>query len=259
MRARDRVAELVRVRAGDLADHPANWRRHPARQRAALRGLLSEVGYADALLARRDGDRLVLVDGHLRKSLDPDQVVPVLVLDVTEAEAEKLLLALDPLAGLARPDPEALARLIGRVRTESEGLADLIEGLAREARLGLSRLLTDPEEIPDEAEPRARPGDLFVVGEHRLLCGDARSGPDMRSLMAGERADLLVTDPPYGVGYVGKTKRALQIAGDEASGLQALLAAALARAGEVLAAGAPIYLYSPAGEGSVVFARAFLA
>src|SRR6266508_1726152 len=85
LKVRDRVVELVRVRAGDLVANPGNWRRHPERQRAALRGLLRDVGYADALLARRDGRALVLVDGHLRKSLDPDQVVPVLVLDVSEA------------------------------------------------------------------------------------------------------------------------------------------------------------------------------
>ncbi len=259
MSATDRIVELVRVRAGDLVDHESNWRRHPARQREALRGLISEVGFADALLARRDGDRLVLVDGHLRKSLDPDQVVPVLVLDLTEEEADKLLLSLDPLSSLARPDPEALAELIGRVRTRSDALAEVIEGLAREARAGLSRLLTDPEEIPDAPEPRTSPGDLYVVGEHRLLCGDARSGPDMARLMARAGADLLVTDPPYGVGYIGRTKRALQIAGDEASGLRSLLAAALARAGEVLAPGAPIYLFTPAGEHLVVFAEAFVA
>jgi DNA modification methylase len=259
MSARDRVIELVRVRAGDLAEHPSNWRRHPAHQRAALRGLLSEVGYADALIARRDADRLVLIDGHLRKSLDPDQVVPVLVLDVSEQEADKLLLALDPLAGLARPDPVALQDLIGRVRTQSDALAELIEGLARQARIGLSRMLTDPEQIPQAPEPRARPGDLFCIGSQRLLCGDARSRSDLRRLMGRATADLLVTDPPYGVGYVGKTKRALRIAGDEAGGLRALLDTAFARAGEVLRAGAPIYVFSPAGELSVVFAQAFCA
>lgn len=259
MNARDRIVELVRVRAGDLLDNRSNWRRHPERQRAALRGLLAEVGYADALLARRDRGRLVLVDGHMRKSLDPDQVVPVLVLDVTEGEADKLLLALDPLAGLARPDPEALLALISRVSTRSEALAELIEGLSREAGLGLSRLLSDPEQIPVQVEPRTKPGDLVVVGNQRILCGDARSRADMRRLMARQRADMLLSDPPYGVSYVGKTKRALRIKGDEASGIEALLSAAFARAGEVLGQGAPIYLFSPSGEGFVVFGNAFLA
>src|SRR5207244_12149539 len=78
-KARDRVVELLRVRAGDLVANPGNWRRHPATQRAALRGLLKEIGDADALLLRREGEALVLIDGHLRRSLDPAQVVPVVV------------------------------------------------------------------------------------------------------------------------------------------------------------------------------------
>src|SRR5207247_3753785 len=102
---RDRVVERVRIRAGNLAPNPANWRRHPEGQRAALRALLKDIGYADALLARRDGGGLILIDGHLRQSLDPDQVVPVLVLDVSEAEADTLLATFDPLAALAQPDP----------------------------------------------------------------------------------------------------------------------------------------------------------
>src|SRR2546428_4194890 len=114
---RDRISGLVRVRAGDLQPNPRNWRRHPHRQRAALRALLRRIGYADALLARREGDSLVLIDGHLRQSMDPDQVVPVLVLDVTEEEADTLLVTLDPLAALAQADTAALADLLGRVNT----------------------------------------------------------------------------------------------------------------------------------------------
>src|SRR5438876_9542533 len=132
---RDRVVELVRVRAGELAENPKNWRRHPARQRAALRGLLTQIGYADALLARRDGEELVLVDGHLRRSLDPEQVVPVLVLDLDESEADMLLATLDPLAALAEPDPEAWARLLEGVHASSAAVQALLDGLARGAGL----------------------------------------------------------------------------------------------------------------------------
>src|SRR5438094_8100121 len=128
---RDRVVELLRVRAADLAPNPANWRRHPDHQRSALRGVLRQIGYADALLARRDGDQLVLVDGHLRQSLDPEQVVPVLVLDVDEAEADLLLTTLDPLAALAIPEPEALAALLARVEASSAAVRDLLDSVAR--------------------------------------------------------------------------------------------------------------------------------
>ena len=234
---RDRIVELVRVRAGDLVDHPANWRRHPAHQRAALAAMLEEIGYADALVARREGDSLVLIDGHLRKSLDQDQIVPVLVLDVTAEEAEKLLLTLDPIGALARPHPEALADLLERVRTSSDAFADLFEGLARAAGFPLSHLRGDPEEIPDRAPARTRPGDLWELGLHRLLCADSTHRDALHRLRAGGRADLLVTDPPYGVDYVGKTKRALTIANDAPSGLKDMLLVAFRGVSEILAEG----------------------
>ena len=97
---RDRVRELRRVKASELVPNPRNWRRHPKAQAEALRGLLQEIGYADALIARELPDgRLQLLDGHLRAATTPDQEVPVLILDVTEDEANKILLTLDPLAG----------------------------------------------------------------------------------------------------------------------------------------------------------------
>src|SRR6187401_3568777 len=104
MQIRDRIRELRRVRAGDLIPNPRNWRTHPKAQQDALRGILAEIGYADALLAREIADPpggLMLIDGHLRAEVTPDSIVPVLILDVDEAEAIKILTTLDPLAAMA--------------------------------------------------------------------------------------------------------------------------------------------------------------
>jgi DNA modification methylase len=255
---RDRVVELVRVRAADLDPNPANWRRHPTHQRAALRGVLRQIGYADALLARRDGERLVLIDGHLRQSLDPNQVVPVLVLDVDEAEADLLLATLDPLAAMATPDSEALADLLGRVEASSSAVRDLLEGLARGAGLPVTKLLADPDHVPKAPEAVSRVGDLWVLGSHRLLCADATEPANLARLMAGEAADVLWTDPPYGVDYVGKTAQALRIAGDVAEGLDHLLGGSFAAAAMVLAPGAAIYVCHPAGPLQLEFLHAFI-
>ena len=255
---RDRVVGLVRVRAGDLVPNPANWRRHPDHQRAALRALLGQIGYADALLARRDGERLVLIDGHLRRGLDPEQVVPVLVLDLDEQESELLLATLDPLASLATPEPEALASLLERVQTSSAAVADLLASLARGAGLPMLGLRQDPDHVPEAPEPRTRPGDLWVLGRHRLLCSDATVPENLARLMGRERADVLWTDPPYGVDYVGKTARALTIAGDRRESLRELLEGAFAAAADVLAPGAAIYVCHPAGPLQLEFLRAFV-
>src|SRR5450759_985131 len=120
VRIRDRIVELRRVRAADLRPNPRNWRTHPKAQQEALRGILAEVGYADALLARETPEGLQLIDGHLRAETTPDAIVPVLILDVTEAEADMLLLTLDPLAALAESDPESLKALLAQVETDSD-------------------------------------------------------------------------------------------------------------------------------------------
>jgi hypothetical protein len=134
MHIRDRIKELRRVPAGALRPNPRNWRTHPDAQRDALRGVLAEIGYADALLARElDDGSLELVDGHLRAETTPDAVVPVLVLDVTADEADKLLLTLDPLAGMAGVDQARLAELLVEVKFASPQLEQLLDGLAREA------------------------------------------------------------------------------------------------------------------------------
>src|ERR1700722_6082395 len=95
---RDRIKDLRRVRADELLPHPKNWRIHGAQQTAALKGLLNELGIVDAVLARELPDgRFQLIDGHLRVETIKRDMVPTIVLDVTEEEAEKILLTLDPL------------------------------------------------------------------------------------------------------------------------------------------------------------------
>src|SRR6516165_11476646 len=98
---RNRIKGHRRVRAGDLVPHELNFRLHPQQQKAALQALYREVGFARSLLAYELPDgRLKLLDGHLRRDLDPDMEVDVEVLNLTDDEARKLLLTLDPLAAL---------------------------------------------------------------------------------------------------------------------------------------------------------------
>ncbi len=127
---RDRVLRLERVRAGDLTGNPSNWRRHSAAQMEALRGVLSEVGFAGALLAYEDGGKLTLVDGHLRAGLNPEAEVPVLVLDVDKEEARKLLMTYDPLGAMAQPDADAMLAVLREITFESRSVNAMLEALA---------------------------------------------------------------------------------------------------------------------------------
>jgi DNA modification methylase len=208
---RDRIKELRRVPARELLPNPRNWRRHPKTQVAALRGLLNEVGYADALLARELPDgKLMLIDGHLRKETTPDQEVPVLVLDVSEGEADKILLTLDPLAAMAESDSERIKSLLATVQTDSEAVEELLRRTAGDQLWELihpSDTVEPPAQIDRAAEFQkkwgTKTGQLWQIGSHRLLCGDSTKPEDIVRLMNGERAVLFATDPPYAVGYTG--------------------------------------------------------
>jgi hypothetical protein len=127
---RDRIKSLRRVKASELLANPKNWRNHPEKQRNALQGVLEEVGFADALLARELADgRLMLIDGHLRAEVAPDEKVPVLILDVTEEEADKLLVSIDPLAEMAETSQEKLRELLASMGAERKGFSDFLESM----------------------------------------------------------------------------------------------------------------------------------
>jgi hypothetical protein len=130
---RNRIVSHRRVRAGDLVPHEWNFRLHPELQKAALHAIYQEVGFARSLLAYELPDgRLKLIDGHLRRDLDPDMEVDMEILDVTEEEARKLLLTIDPLAALAETQEQLHRRLLEQTPTDNNALAAAWESAAAE-------------------------------------------------------------------------------------------------------------------------------
>ena len=126
---RDRIKELRRVSASMLRANPKNWRTHPPAQVSAMQAVLAEIGFADAMLARETEDGLELIDGHLRQEIMGDQLVPVLIVDVTAEEADKMLLTLDPLAAMAGRDSGALIELLADVTLQEQALLDMLGNL----------------------------------------------------------------------------------------------------------------------------------
>jgi ParB-like chromosome segregation protein Spo0J len=178
MQIRDRIRELRRVPASQLRPHPRNWRMHPAAQRDALRGVLAEIGYAGALLARElDDGTLELIDGHLRAETTPDVEVPVLVLDLSADEAAKLLTVLDPLAAMAETNAERLASLVSEVETQSEAVQSLLNNLAEESRRGL----TLPEPLAPQVDSALE--ELFQLV---VECADESAQRELFERLSGE-------------------------------------------------------------------------
>jgi len=182
---RDRIVELRRVPARDLIANKKNWRKHPKAQQAALRGILTEIGYAGALLARETPEGLELIDGHLRRDTTPDQAVPVLVLDVTEAEAAVLLASYDPLSAMATADPAALEALLREVSVSDEALRAMLAGLAEDV-MGL------PGEFED-AMGQLQSGDKSPFQQMTFTLSDAQAETVKAALRLAQGSALIGT------------------------------------------------------------------
>jgi hypothetical protein len=130
---RMRIRELRFVPAGELVANPRNWRTHPDEQRTALRAALEEIGWAGTVLCRElPAGALEIIDGHLRADIDPAEIVPCLVTDLSGAEADKLLAVFDPIGDLAGADPAKLRELLDAVHFDSQDLTNLVAELAEE-------------------------------------------------------------------------------------------------------------------------------
>ncbi len=170
MNIRDRIKELRRVPADQLQPNPKNWRKHPEAQANALRGVLAEVGIASAVLARETPEGgLMLIDGHLRTETLHNAEIPVLVLDVTEEEADKILATFDPLGAMAESDADALRALLEEVETGSQELADMLTALAEDAGI-----LDGEDAAEGEDSPTPKLADRFGVAPFSVL--NARDG-----------------------------------------------------------------------------------
>ena len=201
---RSRIADSAEVPPSQLVPNPANWRRHPDVQRDAMSGALDEVGWVQHVVVNRQTGHVL--DGHLRVDLATtrgEATVPVVYVDLDEEEERLVLATLDPIAAMAEADTKALAAVLDGLEAADDGLQALLDDLERGH--GIADLLPGLE-LPDEvvAVPEAtyvEPGDLYLLGVHRLLCGDSTSEEDVARVLDGATPGLMVTDPPYGVDY----------------------------------------------------------
>ena len=133
MEFRDRIVELRKVPASEIHPSPRNWRTHPESQKAALRGMLRDVGFAGAVLSRvRDDGELEALDGHLRTDVAEGETVPVLVTDLAEDEANKVLITFDALGSMAEGDPIQMEELLRLVQSSDEDVSTLLDLIAQD-------------------------------------------------------------------------------------------------------------------------------
>ena len=260
-----------------LAANPKNWRVHPKSQADALSEELDEIGWVQQVMVnRRTG---LIVDGHLRvaraiKHAEPS--VPVIYVDLSAAEEARVLATLDPLGAMAVTDSAKLSALLGEV-----GLGtDLLKALGQSVGLGRgNHLHEDPGPQIDRAEELrvkwgTERGQLWLIPSitapplmHRLLCGSSTEPADVERAMVGGKAEMVWTDPPYGVA-IGDKNKYLNSVGRASSnrvvanlendtldedGLLAMLDDAFNLAAAACLDGGAWYVAAPAGPLHIVF------
>lgn len=203
---RNRITRTGTAAPQDLVPHPENYRRHPKRQATALETLLREIGWVKGVIVNERTGRIL--DGHLRverAAANGDTTIPVTYVDLNENEEAKALATFDPVGSMAETDKRMLKDLLAKVGTEGRAeVQALLEAVAKQRRLGAGS--ASPDEDPGHLDELAREwgtaeGQVWILGRHRLICGDATDPEVVARLFNGAEPFLMVTDPPYGVNY----------------------------------------------------------
>ena len=189
---RSRITGSGTLKVAEAKPHELNFRLHPAAQSQALAASLDNVGWVQQVVVNthhRPPDRRPPARRAGRAARQAE--LPCVYVELSEDEERLILASLDPIAAMASADREKLQELLASIQSEDEAVRGLLESIARQERIELPAAggLVDPDEVPEPPdEPVTRPGDLWLLGDHRLLCGDSTKPEDVRRLMAGERA-----------------------------------------------------------------------
>lgn len=240
----------------DLIPYASNSRTHSDAQVAQIAASIKEFGWTNPILI--DGDNTIIA-GHGRllaaRKLGMEEV-PAIILDhLTKAQQRALVIADNQLALNAGWDIDMLKAEIEDLNLEGFDLGLLgfddkfLDGLLEPEP---SEGLTDEDAVPEVPEqPKTVLGDVWVLGNHRLMCGDSTSIDDLEKLTDGSLVDMWLTDPPYNVAYEGKTKDALTIQNDSMSddNFRQFLCDAYTAADAVMKPGAVFYIWHADSEG----------
>lgn len=261
-----------------LKPTPANPRHMPAAELEKLKRSIAEFGFVEPVVVRKQDN--AVIGGHQRleaaKALGLEKV-PVVYVDVTEAQAKALNLALNRIQG------EWDLPKLGALLEELRDLPDLDETLSGFDAPEMDDLLAELERqqlpapyedsFPEAAETlqaqreaaptRVGTGETWQLGRHRLLCGDSLAPGALERLCDGNKMDLVLTDPPYGIGYrstlARRGRRKKAIANDGEGDFDGFLARALPAIKSVMKRGSVLYWFAGGGGAEPVLAKALLA
>ena len=195
--------EIVDIK--DLKENPRNPNTHPSVQIELLAQIIKKTGWRAPITVSNLSGFIVKGHGRLQAAKAAGlKQCPVEYQNFKDEEEEMAaLLADNKLAELAEIDVEKLTEIFKDIEFEDLSLTgysqeefdELVEVFDK------AELLGDPDEVPEEVETRCKLGDIWQLGNHRLMCGDSTSKKDVEELMNGDKADMAFTDPPWNVNY----------------------------------------------------------
>jgi DNA modification methylase len=184
--------QTQRVKIDTLTLDPANVRRHPAKNLDTIKASLTRFGQQRPVLVNAKG---IIIAGNgtvmAAKALGWDHI-NIVRTELDGSEATAYAIADNRTAELAEWDDSALAQQLAALQIDAKEIASLAEATVD---------VVEDETPEPSAEPITKSGDLWLLGEHRVLCGDSTKAEDVDRLMAGAKAGMIHTDPPYGMSY----------------------------------------------------------
>lgn len=245
--------KVIDIAIKDLKPYANNAKGHPKKQIELLAKNIQRFGFTTPILIDAKNE---VIAGHGR-------LLALQHLKATKAPVVRL-------EGLSASEVKALRLADNRIAEMGEWDLNLAIGDLKELDLELMELTgfdkdllletNDKDDaVPDEAPAISKLGDLYQLGEHRVLCGDATKEGDLARLMGEQKADMIFTDPPYNVDYTGKTKDALKIQNDKKddAGFYEFLLASFTNLASYTKKGAGAYICHADSEG-LNFRRAFI-
>lgn len=208
--------QIEYIKTEELIPYAGNPKKHSPEQVSMLASSIREFGFINPIIVDKNNE---IVAGHGRllaaKKLGIEKVPVLRAEHLTPAQVRAYRIADNKLTELGEWDTSLL-----RVELEELSRLDIDVSLTGFSDKEIEELLNDIEDLTDidrekedelveptdEKPPFTQPGDLWMLGEHKLLCGDSAKKEHIERLMQGEKADMVFTDPPYGVSYADKNE-----------------------------------------------------
>ena len=248
--------KITQKKVDTLIPYVKNSRTHSDAQVAQIAASIKEFGWTNPILV--DGENGIIA-GHGRllaaRKLGYKEVPTIELADLTETQKRAYIIADNRLALNAEWDNEMLTIELNDLLADGFAL-ELLGFDPKELGALLEpevvQGLTDEDAVPDvPEEPKTKLGDIYQLGNHRLMCGDSTNVEAVVELTGGAGVDMLLTDPPYNVAYEGKTKESLTIQNDSMGNDQfrQFLRDAFVTADTVMKKGAVFYIWHADSEG----------